>query len=107
MYDGNRCVCCGRLIPEGAEAPGKPALGPVFSDGRAVGPAGSARQVCKKCEQAVCLHAWAFDRLGTVNGKRVYHMVCANCGARRTAIPVSRIQMECEDQKYSGLIEED
>ena len=69
MDNENRCVCCGQMIPEGT-------------------------QVCKPCEQAACLHVWVFDRIDTVNGKRIIHMACGKCGAHRTEIPVARIPLD-------------
>ena len=76
------CVCCGGYVPEG-------------------------RQVCERCEQASCLHVWMFDRIDTVKGKRIIHMVCRDCGARRSEIPVARIPLDEDGKAYTGLLEEE
>ena len=69
----NRCVCCGHLIPEG-------------------------RQVCRTCEQKSCQHVWLFDRLEVVGRKRLIHMRCQVCGARRADKPVNRSDLWPEDR---------
>jgi RNA polymerase subunit RPABC4/transcription elongation factor Spt4 len=66
MDDTNRCVCCGKIIPEG-------------------------RQVCPTCEKEACLHLWVFDGIVIGKaGKRMLKWKCQCCGAERLEKPVDR-----------------
>lgn len=68
MDDTNRCVCCGRIIPEG-------------------------RMVCRICEKEACMHLWEFQGFEPVIRKgRARRLVwrCARCGKERIAEPVDR-----------------
>lgn len=66
MEDTNRCIVCGKIIPEG-------------------------RHVCPACEKQQCLHLWQFDRIVIgESGERYISWKCQFCGQSRLESPAER-----------------
>ena len=59
----NRCVCCGKIVPEG-------------------------RQVCPACDK--CAHVWVYDGLCKDDGKAYFTYRCRKCGMYREAESIER-----------------
>lgn len=71
--------------------------------------ASEERAVCPRCGKPFpdCMHVYVFDGLEIRKGKRMIRSRCMICGARRTEIPVARIQLDEDGKKYTGLLEEE